>query len=94
MATPRIKATYSLDVETVRALERTAKRWNVSKSEALRRAILSAAARDDSLPQDALASLEALQDALSIDDPAATQWEDAVRAERSASFGPRDGEPS
>lgn len=30
MATATIKSTYSLDVETVRALEGLARRWNVS----------------------------------------------------------------
>ena len=46
MAIPIVKATYSLDVNTVKALERMAKRWAVSKSEALRRAIRAAAAND------------------------------------------------
>lgn len=35
MATMTIKSTYSLDVGTVRTLEELARRWNVSKSEAL-----------------------------------------------------------
>ena len=43
MATPTIKSTYSLDVETVRTLEALAQRWNVSKSKALQRSILAAA---------------------------------------------------
>ena len=47
MAITTIKSTYSLDVETVRMLESLARRWNVSKSEVLRRAIRSAA-RDES----------------------------------------------
>ena len=38
MAVTTIKSTYSLDVETVRTLETLACRWNVSKSEVLRRA--------------------------------------------------------
>ena len=37
MASTTIKGTYALDVETVRALERLAQEWDVSKSEALRR---------------------------------------------------------
>ena len=36
MATTTIKATYSLDPETVRLLERVSRRWGVSKSEARR----------------------------------------------------------
>lgn len=43
MATTAIKTTYSLDVETVAALDRMARERNVSKSEALRRAIRVAA---------------------------------------------------
>lgn len=39
MAIPKIKATYSLDPETIALLERVSRRWGVSKSEALRRAI-------------------------------------------------------
>lgn len=47
MASTTIKSTYSLDVETVGALEGIARRWNVSMFEALRRAIRSAAAGED-----------------------------------------------
>ena len=36
MATTTVKSTYSLDVESVQALEDLARRWRVSKSEALR----------------------------------------------------------
>ena len=39
MAIPRVKATYSLDVPTVRRLEELARKWNTSKSEALTRLI-------------------------------------------------------
>jgi hypothetical protein len=39
MATTTVKSTYSLDVDTVRELDAVARRWRVSKSEALRRAI-------------------------------------------------------
>jgi len=43
MARMTIRSTYALDVETVRALERMARRLGISKSEALRRAIQGAA---------------------------------------------------
>lgn len=59
MATTTIKATYSLDPDTVRLLERTARRWRVSKSEALRRAIRAAALAD--MPNDAEALLDSIQ---------------------------------
>src|SRR5438128_90678 len=38
-----IRSTYAMDVETVRTLERMARRWRISKSAALRRAIQAAA---------------------------------------------------
>jgi Ribbon-helix-helix protein, copG family len=46
MATPTIKSTYTLDLDTVRALEDMARRLGVSKSEALRRAIRLAAGKE------------------------------------------------
>jgi hypothetical protein len=42
-----VKGTYSLDPATVRSLEGLARRWGVTKSEALRRAIRSAAGPGD-----------------------------------------------
>ena len=41
MAVTTIKSTYSLDVESVRALEELARHWEVPKSEVLRRAPVS-----------------------------------------------------
>jgi hypothetical protein len=84
MAIPRIKATYSLDVETTRILERVAERWGVSKSEALRRAIQAAAAAEPKM-NDATAALDRLQDALSLTETAAAAWARNARAERKAS---------
>ncbi len=78
MATTTIKSTYSLDVETVRTLEAIARRWNVSKSEALRRAIRGAADRE---PPEETGALEALD----LDAESAGRWEKQSRAERKAS---------
>jgi hypothetical protein len=61
MAVTSIKSTYSLDVETVAALERMARRWNVPKSEALRRAIHRASEEDGDVPLTPVQALEALQ---------------------------------
>ena len=86
MAIPRIKATYSLDTETVRLLERVSHRWGVSKSEVLRRAIRASA----SLPtppnaDDArLSALDRLQKAAGLDPSTARAWERKVGAERRA----------
>jgi hypothetical protein len=83
MATETIKGTYSLDVETVRALEKLARRWNVSKSEALRRVFRASAAQD---PRDAgheaLRALDELQRALDLTNGAAARWSAGARAER------------
>ena len=43
MAPSMIKSTYTLDAESVRTLEGLARHWRVSKSEARRRAIRTAA---------------------------------------------------
>ena len=85
MAIPKIKSTYSLDVETVRTLESLARRWNVSKSEVLRRAIRAAA--DEKSPRtskriEALRQLQASVKRRGIDVEA---WARETRAERRAS---------
>ena len=84
MATLTVKSTYSLDVETLRQLEGLAKRWNTSKSAALRRAIRSAAGQ--ALPQDneRLNALDRLQDLLALDRESAKRWESRVKQERRA----------
>ena len=71
MASTTIKSTYSLDVETVRSLERMARRWKVSKSEALRRAIRTVAEQSPPPEGDATAALDALQRAVDLSAAAA-----------------------
>jgi len=84
MARTTIKGTYALDTKTVRTLEEMARRWNVSKSEALRRAIQAAARTGGGAP-DAVAALEELQRSLALDADAATAWARRTRTERRAS---------
>lgn len=84
MARSSVKATYALDVASVKALETIAKRWSVSKSEALRRAINAAAAADRPTPQQRIAILEGLQAELGLAPEAARGWERDVRRERRA----------
>jgi hypothetical protein len=86
MAITRIKSTYALDVSTVKALEEMAVSWNVSKSEALRRAIRSAAAREPERCNGALEALEDLQQALALTPTKARTWAGRVRKERRASM--------
>jgi hypothetical protein len=82
MATHTVKTTYALDVETVRALEDLARRWSVSKSEALRRAIRASSVQ---APTEALTPVQALdriQRSLGLSAGEAARWAAAARAER------------
>ena len=85
MATPTIKSTYTLDVDTMRALEGMARRWGVSKSEALRRAVRSAAGKRWGGGGDTLAALDRLQESLSLTSAKARVWARGLRKERRAS---------
>lgn len=62
MAITTIKSTYSLDVDSVRTLKTLAKRWNVSKSEVIRRAlriaVMAGGRADDEVALDALTHLQ------------------------------------
>ena len=100
MAVPKIKATYSLDPETIGALERVARRWGVSKSEAIRRAIhdsdAGAEASADAAADARVASFDRLTQSIGLDGAATDAWVADVRAEREASSARarrlRDGE--
>jgi ribbon-helix-helix CopG family protein len=84
MARTTVKSTYALDVETVRDLEEMARRWKVSKSEALRRAIRAAKLAPASQAVEKAATLDELQRALHLSPDAARRWQDRVRRERHA----------
>lgn len=90
MAIPRIKATYSLDTDTVRLLERLAERWDVSKSEALRRAIRAAASASPKVGA-AEAALNRWQGSLGVSEKVADAWARQARNERRASSRKRGG---
>jgi len=85
-----IKSTYSLDVETVRALERLAKQWKVSKSEALRRAIRHASEQHP-VGDDALSALDELQGSLGLSEAEIRRWETSARDLRRESSRRLDG---
>lgn len=89
MAIPKIKATYSLDQDTVEMLERLARRWNTSKSDALRRVIRQSAAASDDMPAGeppALLAFQRAQRAAGLTETAANAWTRDLRAARKASF--------
>lgn len=81
MAIPKIKATYSLDVETTEALERLAAEWELSKSETLR-VIIRERARSprpsprarETTPGEKLAALAALQKSMALTPVTAAKW--------------------
>ena len=82
MATPTIKSTYSLDVETVRTLEALAQRWNVSKSKALQRSIQAAAEQQTPADREALDALDRLQSSLNLNETTVRNWERDLKRER------------
>jgi hypothetical protein len=81
MATPTVKTTYALDLETVQALANLARRWGVSKSEALRRVIRAAAGGTNS-QTDAIAALDDLQRSLRLTPAKARSWARKARTVR------------
>ena len=85
MAVTTIKSTYSLDVETVRTLESLARRWNVSKSEVLRRAIRAAAEEKSPRARRKLEALRQLKASVKRRGVDLAAWEREARAERRAS---------
>lgn len=93
MVTTTIKSTYSLDVASVRALQDLARRWQVSKSEALRRAIRNEAGRQTATGEDALAALDQLQASLRSRDVDLEQWARQVESERQAAGRRLGSEP-
>jgi hypothetical protein len=87
MATPTIKSTYVMDVGTMQALDRIARRWGVSKSEALRRAIRAAAEQQPPGSGEALRALDQLQRSLKLTPARARAWAQTIRGERRAASG-------
>lgn len=90
MATAKIKTTYSLDVDVVRILEEMARRWQVSKSEALGRAIRIAANETPTGASEAERALDALQSAVALSETDAASWVADIRRERNHLLPPRD----
>ncbi|MGH7334303.1 MAG: ribbon-helix-helix protein, CopG family [Candidatus Rokuibacteriota bacterium] len=84
-----IKSTYALDAGSVRTLEQLARRWRVSKSEALRRAIRGAAGQAPPQAVEALKALDRLQHDLDLTPARARAWARRTRAERGAASARR-----
>ena len=82
MATVTVRSTYSLDLDAVRRLEGLAKRWNTSKSGALRRAIREASERASPAGSENVAALRQLQQMLALDADDVARWAGEVRRQR------------
>jgi hypothetical protein len=84
MAKMTVRSTFALDRDTVDSLDRLARRWQVSKSEALRRVVnVASAVEEMDASSDALAALDELQQLLALDEERAEAWVQRIRAERS-----------
>ena len=84
MAVPKVKSTYSLDLETISDLEMLAARWEISKSEVLRRVIHAAAnGMRDGTP-DPSDILDRLQQEVNLTKKQASAWENRVNRERAS----------
>ena len=77
-----IRTTYALDEASVRKLEGMARRWGVSKSEALRRAIRIAAGEEPPEGRKKLDALARLQLSLRVRPGQLKSWTMQVRRER------------
>lgn len=83
MAKKTIRSTFALDPETVAALDRLSAKWEMSKSETVRR-LVEAAARVEEVDAsaEALAALDGLQDALGLTQEQADAWIGQLREMR------------
>lgn len=85
MAKITVRSTFALDPGTVDSLDRLSRHWQVSKSEALRRAVNAASTVEElDAASDALEALDELQGLLGLDAEKAEAWIRRIRAEREA----------
>ncbi len=77
-----VRSTYSLDLATVRDLERLARRLGTSKSEVLRRAVRALVQQEPDLAAQSLQALNELQSRADLSQEHAKEWASQVRDER------------
>lgn len=73
------KSTYSLDAASLEKLNRLSERWQVSKTEVLRRALRQANERDALTPTERIAALHALQRAVKEKGIDLEKWKKTIR---------------
>lgn len=76
------KATYSLDAASLERLNRLARRWQVSKTEVIRRALSKADQPEVATPEERIAALHALQKSLKARGVDFDAWQKTIRAGR------------
>ena len=77
-----IKSTYSLDAPALATLQRLAQRWQVSKTEVLRRALRQAAEQEAISPAERIAALRSLQREMRAKKINFAAWKKTIRAGR------------
>jgi hypothetical protein len=73
------KATYSLDPASLERLKRLSQRWQVSKTEAIRRALAKADEVDAPSAEERIAALHALQKSLKDRGVDFEKWKQTIR---------------
>lgn len=73
------KSTYSLDPSTLANLNRLAHRWQVSKTEAVRRAVRQAAEGEPVSPEERIAALHELQKWAAEKKVDLKKWQKSIR---------------
>jgi ribbon-helix-helix CopG family protein len=78
---PALKSTFSLDESSIAKLQRLSRKWQVSKTEVLRRALRQAAEREEA-PEVKIAALRALRSELHAKGVDFAAWRKTIRAGR------------
>ena len=73
------KSTYSLDAASLERLTRLAKRWQVSKTEAIRRALLKAEQTDAPTAEQRIAVLHSLQKSMKERNVDFAEWQRIIK---------------
>ena len=73
------KATYSLDAASLERLTRLARRWQVSKTEVIRRALVKADEVDVPTPEERIAALHTLQRWVKEKNIDLEKWQETIR---------------
>ena len=77
-----IKSTFSLDTASIERLKRLAERWQVSRTEVTRRALMKAEEMETPTPAERLAALHSLQKSLNERGVDFTQWKRTIKDSR------------